>query len=103
MKAAGIISKPSKPELKDILPALVKWLRAHSYEVFADEQTAAYAPGLELVQREQMASRHPEFVIVLGGDGTLLAGARAVSRAKIPILGVNLGSLGFLTEVALSE
>jgi NAD+ kinase len=103
MKAAGIISKPSKPELKDILPALVKWLRAHNYEVFADEQTAAYAPGLELVQREQMASRHPEFVIVLGGDGTLLAGARAVSRAKIPILGVNLGSLGFLTEVALSE
>lgn len=103
MKSVGIISKPSKPELKEILPGLVQWLRAHGYDVFVDKETAAYAPGLEVVERERMAARKPEFVIVLGGDGTLLAAARAVSRAKIPILGVNLGSLGFLTEVSLSE
>jgi NAD+ kinase len=103
MKSVGIISKPSKPELKDILPGLVKWLRDRGYEVFADKETAAYASGLQVVEREGMAARNPEFVIVLGGDGTLLAAARAVSRAKIPILGVNLGSLGFLTEVSLSE
>ena len=103
MKSVGIISKPSKPELKEILPGLVQWLRAHGYDVFVDKEAAAYAPGLEVVERERMAARKPEFVIVLGGDGTLLAAARAVSRAKIPILGVNLGSLGFLTEVSLSE
>ena len=103
MKSVAIISKPSKPELAEIVPQLAKWLRAHGYEVVVDEETAAYIPGLEVVQRDQIASRKPEFVIVLGGDGTLLAAARAVSRAKIPILGVNLGSLGFLTEVALAD
>lgn len=103
MKSVGIISKPSKPELKEILPGLVKWLSAHGYDVFVDKETAAYASGLEVVERDRMAARQPEFVIVLGGDGTLLAAARAVSRAKIPILGVNLGSLGFLTEVSLAE
>ena len=52
---------------------------------------------------EQMASRALNFVIVLGGDGTLLSAARAVSKAGIPVLGVNLGSLGFLTEVPLEN
>jgi NAD+ kinase len=103
MKSVAIISKPSKPELKDIVPELVAWLRAHNHEVFVDQQTASYASGLDVVERDLMAFRKPEFVIVLGGDGTLLAGARAVSRAQIPILGVNLGSLGFLTEVTLAE
>jgi NAD+ kinase len=99
MKSVGIISKPSKPELKDILPGLVQWLRANDYEVFVDKESAAYASGLKVVERARITSRNPEFVIVLGGDGTLLAAARAVARPKIPNLGVNQGSLRFQTEV----
>ncbi|MCI0348726.1 MAG: NAD(+)/NADH kinase [Acidobacteriales bacterium] len=103
MKSVAIISKPSKPELKPLLPKLLDWLREHGYEPFIDQQTAAYVSGPDVVERDLIAFRKPEFVVVLGGDGTLLAAARAVARAEIPILGVNLGSLGFLTEVSLAD
>lgn len=103
MKSVGVISKPHKPEIKEIACGLVQWLEAHGYRVFVDKETAACAPGSEVAERETMAGRKPEFVIVLGGDGTILAAARSLARAGIPILGVNLGSLGFLTEVTLAE
>jgi NAD+ kinase len=102
-KSAAIISKPDKPELATIVPQLLQWFRQHQYQVFVDRETAPHAAGLEVLSREDMASRPLNFVVVLGGDGTLLAAARAVAKAGIPVLGVNLGSLGFLTEVLLEE
>jgi len=102
-KAVGIISKPAKPELKEILPRLLDWFRQHEYQVVVDEETAVYFPGAETVKRDQIAGRPLDFVLVLGGDGTLLSTSRVVAPAGIPVLGVNLGSLGFLTEVPLSE
>ena len=103
MKSAAIISKPSKPELAGILPELLTWFRQHGYKVYLDEETAQYITGEEVVTREEMGARHPDFALVLGGDGTLLSAARAVGHDGVPILAVNLGSLGFLTEVPLSE
>ena len=103
MKSVGIIAKPGKPELTTLVPELCAWLAKRGYSVFVDEGTGAFAAGLPLVEREKMAERKPDFVIVLGGDGTLLAASRAVAKAGIPLLGVNLGSLGFLTEVPLAE
>lgn len=102
-KTAAIISKPAKPELYNVAPELIEWFAAHEYGVVVDEETAVYAPGHPTVARAEIASHKPEFAVVLGGDGTLLSAARAVATAGIPILGVNLGSLGFLTEVPLSE
>jgi NAD+ kinase len=102
-KAVAIISKPGKPELAGIVPDLLKWFREHQYKVVVDPETAAHAAGMEVLSREQMASRPLKFVVVLGGDGTLLAASRAVAKSGIPVLGVNLGSLGFLTEVPLDE
>ena len=102
-KFAGIVSKPGKTELAGIVPALLRWFGDHGYKIVVDAETAPYAPGLEVLSREDMASRPLNFVVVLGGDGTLLAAARAVSKAGIPVLGINLGSLGFLTEVPLES
>jgi NAD+ kinase len=102
-KSVAIISKPEKPELAGILPPLLDWFHKHDYQVVIDSETAAYASGPEVIERADMASRALDFVVVLGGDGTLLSTSRAVAKAGIPVLGVNLGSLGFLTEVPLPE
>jgi len=102
-KAAAIISKPGNPELARLVPKLLEWFQQHNYHVVVDIETASQAPGVEVLRREDMASRPLSFVVVLGGDGTLLSAARAVAKAGIPVLGVNLGSLGFLTEVPLTE
>jgi NAD+ kinase len=99
----GIISKPKQPELSHIFGRLAEWLKAHKFQVVVDKETAEQVTGFDVVARQEIADRKPTFVIVLGGDGTLLSAARAVAKAGVPILGVNLGSLGFLTEVALSE
>ena len=103
MKKASIISKLGKPELGAVVSQVAGWLRRNGYTVTADAATLEFCPGCELVERENLSAAAPDFVIVLGGDGTMLSTARSVARAGIPILGVNLGSLGFLTEVKQEE
>jgi NAD+ kinase len=102
-KIAAVVSKPGKPELASIVPTLFEWFRQHQYQVVADSETARHAAGAEVVGRDEMALRPLNFVVVLGGDGTLLSAARSMAKVGIPVLGVNLGSLGFLTEVPLEE
>jgi len=102
-KAAGIVSKPQKPEVAGIMPGLAEWLTAHGYSFIVDPETAPHASGAEVVSRQEMGKRQLDFIVVLGGDGTLLSAARATAKAGIPIVGVNLGALGFLTEVPLDE
>jgi len=103
MKNVGIISKPSKPELQNIIRDLLQWLADHDYQAVMDEETATYLSNERVVSRDRMCAEKLEFVVVLGGDGTLISAARCVSKSDIPILAVNLGSLGFLTEVPLAE
>lgn len=102
-KTIGIVSKPNKPEIAKIVPGLTEWLRQHGWSYVVDPETAPYAPEARQMSRPEMGDLELEFVIVLGGDGTLLSAARAVARAGIPVLGVNLGALGFLAEVPLEE
>jgi len=103
VRSIAIISKPQKPELASLLTELPVWLRAHGYDPIIDPVSGNYTQSARIVPRHLMAEENPELCIVLGGDGTLLAAARAFSRSDVPILSVNLGSLGFLTEVRLAD
>ncbi len=103
MKRASIISKLGKPELGRIVREVTQWLRDHGYSVTVDAAARKFCPEFELAEREALVEKRPDFVVVLGGDGTLLSVARIVAEAGIPILGVNLGSLGFLTEIKQEE
>jgi NAD+ kinase len=103
MLQAAIIAKPQKPELAGILRDLVAWLSARDYHYLVDPDSAAYINAPNPVERVDMPRHKPNLVIVLGGDGTLLAAARAFARTTTPILSVNLGSLGFLTEIPISD
>jgi NAD+ kinase len=102
-KVAAVISRPARPELSTTVPQLLDWLHANDYYVIIDQETAKYSDNEEIVARAQMSSRQLDLVVVLGGDGTLLSAARSTAPIDVPLLGVNLGSLGFLTEVPLAD
>ncbi len=104
MERVGVIAKVHNTTgIREILKGLYQWLSEHQIQAFFDQATA------ELI--EQPTEVHPkikipslvELIIVLGGDGTLLSVGRLIRSHAVPILGVNLGSLGFLTEITLTE
>lgn len=104
IKKIGITSKPKKSEVRDIVPPLMRWLREREIEVYIDKETSATLekPDQCVLTRNEMPG-HVDVIIVLGGDGTLLATARALNRKLVPLLAVNLGGLGFLTVITQDE
>lgn len=102
MKRVGIIAKPHKPEARTVLQDLLPWLEARGVEPILDIDTAGLA-GRPGGQPKADVPGLADLLLVLGGDGTLLSVARLVGARDVPILGVNLGGLGFLTEVTLEE
>ena len=103
MVRVAIVCKPEKTELARLLPELIAWLRRHDYEPLLDLEGGQYTTATPVMDRTRMPEQAPALVIVLGGDGTLLSVARIFASTGTPILGVNLGSLGFLTEVRLAD
>ena len=102
IKVVGIISKPGIPHASQILSDLVAWWRTRGVETRLDQESAGYLGSGEWLEREHVPD-DAQLLIVLGGDGTLLAASRAVAGREIPILPVNLGGLGFLTAVTLDQ
>lgn len=103
MPRVAICCKPQKEELARIVPELVDWLRNRGYDPVLDRESGQYSTETETADRENLPMFAPELIIVLGGDGTLLSVGRIFAATGTPILSVNLGFLGFLTEVRLGD
>jgi len=101
MKKIGIICKTGQSEPVEILKELLPWLRQKGCETHVDNETASVL-NIEGVPRSQIPSL-ADIIVVLGGDGTMLGVARLVGEKGVPILGVNIGGLGFLTAVYKDE
>jgi NAD+ kinase len=101
IRAVGIVVKRDRPEALEIGTTLTGWLRDRRKKVLA-EPAVAEVVGAEAVSRDELV-RRADLIVVLGGDGTLLGIARKVGKRETPILGINLGGLGFLTEASTSE
>ena len=104
MKRIGVLAKTDREEARQVVPQLLEWCAARSVTAVLEKETAALTPD-----RPALAVLKPELpgqvdlLLVLGGDGTLLSMARLVGDLGVPILGVNLGGLGFLTALTVDE
>jgi NAD+ kinase len=96
----GIITKPNAPNILQRLNYIRDWLITHHKTVLIDSPQGS--PSSDTLSRIQIAEK-ADLLIVLGGDGTMLNGARLVEQREIPILGVNMGGLGFLTEINFDD
>jgi len=102
----GILARPRLVQAGSLLRELVAWLAARSIRVIVEERTAGLmdepSSGFEVAEGRAVAGS-ADVLVVLGGDGTLLASSRLLESSTVPIVGVNFGSLGFLTEITLTE
>ena len=103
MQHIGIVAKPNKPEVGPVLRKLMSWLLERGRRVALDQESAAILQGTENGLPRSEVVGWSDLIIVLGGDGTILSVARLIGTREVPILGVNLGGLGFLTEITLDE
>jgi len=102
VKNIGLFCKQQPAVDPEVVRDLTQWLRAQGCELHMDRDTAELIGETTSCAQEEIPSRS-ELVIVLGGDGTLLNVARIVHPHDTPILGVNLGTLGFLTETTTQD
>jgi NAD+ kinase len=102
MKHIGIVAKRNRPAALALARRLVTWLRRRRKTVLVETEVASTLRLSGGVSKQEMMER-ADLVVVLGGDGTLLSVARHSGSRRVPVLGVNLGGLGFLTDVRPEE
>jgi NAD+ kinase len=104
LKRVGVVIKPKLKQAQAILSQLSRWLADHSIAFVAEPAVQEIAPECQakIVPREEI-SQQVDLIIVFGGDGTMIATARRLGDLPVPVLGVNFGGLGYLTEFTLEE
>ena len=103
LQTVGIISRPRRQHLSVVVPPLLKWLETRGVSAVYDEETANSLPDTSKGRTRQLVADSSQLLLVLGGDGTMLAAARLAASRNIPIVPINMGSLGFLTSFTLDE
>jgi len=102
IERVGFVIKPHAPDVEKILDELIRYFEKKNMECLLEQEAARKLKKDQGVPREELPAA-VDLIVVLGGDGTLLSIAHLAAQKKVPVLGVNLGSLGFLTEVPLDE
>jgi NAD+ kinase len=103
IRKVGLILKRHDPRIHQVVTEVVPWLQSRGVEVCLDSTYADLYPVRAGVAKPEQLAAQVDLVTVFGGDGTLLYAARLVAGSEVPLLGVNLGALGFLTEVKLEN
>lgn len=98
----GIIGKTNSEDAQRVAGQLASWLHDRGVEVFVDQLLNLASDHFETIPHEDVSSKS-DILLALGGDGTFLTAARLAGEFDVPILGINLGRLGFLTEINLDE
>ena len=100
MKRIGIVAKTDRDEARTVLPQILDWCGPRGLTPVLEKETAGLCPATPAaVASKPELPGQVDLLLVLGGDGTLLSMARLVGDLNVPILGVNLGGLGFLTAL----
>lgn len=102
MKHIGIVAKKGRPEVLELIRNILPWFNQKNIEVILENDLNISGEKVQFVERENIPT-HADLLMVVGGDGTLLSVARLPGSDNVPILAVNLGGLGFLTEIRVEE
>jgi len=108
IKRIGVVVKPHQPDALDTLCRLTEWLREREIQLVGladiahEEIKQKTGCAVEIVKEEQLAAS-VDLILVLGGDGTMIATARMIGDTEVPVIGVNYGGLGYLAEFPIEE
>jgi len=102
IERVGVVIKPHAPNIEKVLRELIEYLEKRHIACLLEDVAARKLSLKDGVPREELPEK-VELVVVLGGDGTLLSIAHLAAQRGVPVLGVNMGRLGFLTEVPTDE
>lgn len=98
----GIITKPNEPRAAELASRIAEWAADREINLFVNDRAKDLPPGTFPASAREIAD-NCDLLIVLGGDGTMIATARLVAGRGTPVLGINLGTLGYLTEFSIDE